>query len=70
MVVGEGVVEVEEVDYLDEEKTGLVDTSKFEELDIVGPGESDTPAWHGMTVWLDVAGYDELWGQKVEMVGY
>ena len=39
MVVGEGVVEVEEVDYLNEENTGLVDTSKFEELDIVGPGE-------------------------------
>jgi hypothetical protein len=67
MVVGEGVVEVEEVDYLREENTGLFE---FEELDIVGPGESDTPAWHGMTVWLDVAGYDELWGQKVEMVGY
>ena len=44
VVVGKGVVEVEEeVDYLNEENTGLVDTSKFEELDIVGPGESDTP---------------------------
>ena len=46
VVVGEGVVEVEEVDYL---KIGIVDTS---------------------TAWLDVAGYDELWGQMVEMVGY
>ena len=44
VVVGKGVVEVEEeVDYLNEENTGPVDTSKFEELDIVGPGESDTP---------------------------
>ena len=49
VVVGEGVVEVEEVDYLNGEKTGIVDTS---------------------TAWLDVAGYDELWGQMVEMVGY
>ena len=43
VVVGEGVVEVEEVDYLNGENTGIVDTLKFEELDIAGPGETDTP---------------------------